>query len=254
MIASARRSRIEEFERRGFASWPAFETHELGGWELRAAGGLTGRSNSVQLLASEPATRAELDARIDRCEAFYRERGQPVRFKLTEAACPDGIDERLAELGYARRSPTRVQAAELGSVPLVPAGDVRIEVRCSGAWLEATARLNDVPADFRETWRGIVGRIERLICASVGVGGEIQAVGLGSLDDGWLFMGAIATAPQARGRGLARQLVTALLAHAAGCGAVGGWLQVTEDNEPGLALYRRLGFDDVYGYWYRVLD
>ena len=35
-------------------------------------------------------------------------------------------------------------------------------------------------------------------------------------------------------------------------GAIAGYLQVVDSNEAAKKLYKGLGFEDVYSYWYRV--
>jgi ribosomal protein S18 acetylase RimI-like enzyme len=49
-------------------------------------------------------------------------------------------------------------------------------------------------------------------------------------------------------------VVAALLADARLRGARIAYLQVTAQNEPALALYRRFGFDTAYDYWYRARE
>ena len=68
----------------------------------------------------------------------------------------------------------------------------------------------------------------------------------------WAGLTAIEVAPAYRRRGLAAAVTTALIAHAAQRGADRVFLQVEDDNEAALALYRRLGFITHHGYHYRV--
>ncbi|MHA2115884.1 MAG: GNAT family N-acetyltransferase, partial [Candidatus Thorarchaeota archaeon] len=37
-------------------------------------------------------------------------------------------------------------------------------------------------------------------------------------------------------------------------GAEKAFLQVEETNTPALDLYKSMGFDTLYTYWYRILD
>jgi ribosomal protein S18 acetylase RimI-like enzyme len=79
-----------------------------------------------------------------------------------------------------------------------------------------------------------------------------RAVGFVAISDGIAVLEAIATTPDARGRGLARAIVAALLDWARAAGAQRAALQVMADNAPALALYRRLGFGpSLYDYHYR---
>jgi ribosomal protein S18 acetylase RimI-like enzyme len=75
-----------------------------------------------------------------------------------------------------------------------------------------------------------------------------QIVGLatglrpGQIDNpGWELVG-MWVAPDRRGNGIARNLVTAVCEHARTCGAAQISLWVVEDNDRAIGLYRRLGF------------
>ncbi len=61
----------------------------------------------------------------------------------------------------------------------------------------------------------------------------------------------VVTAEGARGRGHATRVCAALLAWARGQGARTAYLQVSADNAPAVALYRRFGFATLYTYHYR---
>ena len=50
---------------------------------------------------------------------------------------------------------------------------------------------------------------------------------------------------------MAGNLMLSALKWARQRGARDAWLQVEADNAPALALYRSLGFDEVYRYHYR---
>jgi ribosomal-protein-alanine N-acetyltransferase len=55
----------------------------------------------------------------------------------------------------------------------------------------------------------------------------------------------LATHPQRRRRGVARQLLTAALKQARDLGAAVAWLEVRPSNAPALNLYHSLGFQEV---------
>ena len=74
------------------------------------------------------------------------------------------------------------------------------------------------------------------------------------LEDDHAGLFALKTADAWRGRGLGRAIVAALLAEARRRGAATAYLQVTANNGPALALYRRFGFGTAYEYWYRARE
>ncbi|MFW9915701.1 MAG: GNAT family N-acetyltransferase, partial [Candidatus Thorarchaeota archaeon] len=54
-------------------------------------------------------------------------------------------------------------------------------------------------------------------------------------------------------KGIATAINQALAVWGMNCGAKRAYLQVFAENKPALALYRHLGFKEIYQYWYRWL-
>ena len=117
---------------------------------------------------------------------------------------------------------------------------------------EHAARLADIhAAAFARAWNAI--EFERLLADRVIVA---DGLFLGRLvhpsgfalsrvvaDEGEIL--TVAMAPEARGQGHARPLMTHHLDELARAGARQVHLEVEEGNAPALALYRRLGFEEV---------
>jgi len=127
-----------------------------------------------------------------------------------------------------------------------------VETEISADWFELAARRGRY-ADVPEVFRGLLARIGTDAgFALASIDGRPAATGLGVCDRGWLGVFAMATLPELRGRGAATGLLDALRSWALSRGATRAYLQVERDNGPALALYRRDGFREVYGYHYRV--
>jgi GNAT superfamily N-acetyltransferase len=229
------------FDRLVAAAWPALHTERLGGWRLRHADGVTKRANSV-LPLEDPG---DVGAAIEAAERFYDARGLPAVFALSGSARPVGLDERLAERGYEIVDPTLVMTRHLTGPP----GDtgVRIEDRPSAGWLDLWWSVDG-------RFPGGLGVAERILTGvpAAYATADGLAVGRAVPQGEWLGIYTMAVAPSARRRGLAREVLRALLGwgHAQGCRRA--YLLVEEANAPARALYEREGFRVAGGYHYRV--
>ncbi|MCI0157201.1 GNAT family N-acetyltransferase [Leifsonia shinshuensis] len=231
--------------------WPALETEQLGGWTLRASGGVTNRANSVLASAEAP----DLDDAIGRAEAWYSERGLPAVFQVSPAS-PPGLAVALARRHYREHSPTDILVAGSEAVARTASS------RSSGVVADVA------PPGWLDTWWEVDGRggdRERETVARILSGGPAlyawsgdpaapDAVARLALVGEWGGLYAVATLPRARRRGLARSLAGALAVAASDRGVENLWLQVLADNAAAHALYAELGFVQVsgYSYWEKV--
>jgi RimJ/RimL family protein N-acetyltransferase len=130
--------------------------------------------------------------------------------------------------------------------------DVDIAAASPSAFGEALAALDGTPARQRAIRRAWLAQTPLPVRAVVARSdGCAVGVGQASIDGGFAMIGSVATANGARGRGVATAVVGALLSWAWERSAHHAYLQVEDDNERALAVYRRFGFRTAYAYHYR---
>ncbi|MGU3359979.1 GNAT family N-acetyltransferase [Methylobacterium sp. M6A4_1b] len=224
----------------------------LGGWMLRASGGPTRRTNSLNPLRG---WRDDPAVVVAEAETVYRGLGQPLIVRVPDLV-PE-MDLLLDDLGYRREGETCTLYAELATRETCSFGEVRVSAAPDAAWLTARAACEGVVSEAAsESYSAslaclILPRLfVRRIEADVTV-----AVAYGSVHRGILVFESVATHPAHRRAGHARSLILALMAWARGRGATGACLQVVAGNAPARALYAGLGFSrGLYGYRYRRRD
>ena len=228
-------------------AWPPLGAVQDESWTLRASGGLTRRGDSV---LARPGGTSPLAERIARAEAFAAAHGRRPQFFLPPASEP-GLDEELAERGYAYEASTSVRVAPLAPlVQLDPA--VALSAEPDGDWLA----LWDDAEGYGARLPAARSILERIVqprrYALVRSDGEPAAQSRAVADGRHLGVFAVATRPAYRRRGLARACLGALAAWGAEQGATTAYLLVEHDNVPAITLYDRLGFAEAFTYWYRA--
>jgi GNAT superfamily N-acetyltransferase len=235
----------DELEAVAYEFWRAPEVAELDGWRLRFAHGITGRANSVWPNGDGTLP---LDAKIERAETWYRERGLATLFQLTDAARPAGLEEALAARGYeARGVPVSVELASLDDVIARTGGQADVSTEFDDSWLELWAGS-----------RGFanIDAARELLTAGEAAFASIgrEAVGRGVVTGSWLGITSMVTVPGARRRGRARAIVHALARWASANGCTHAMLQVESTNAPARTLYATAGFVSHHEYHYRKLS
>ncbi|MFC4146027.1 GNAT family N-acetyltransferase [Micromonospora mangrovi] len=233
-------------------AWPAPVQGRLGDWRLRSAEGWTGRANSA-LPVGDPDR--PLPAALDAVERWYADRGQPALVNTPlPLAAPVGAE--LDARGWGARPLTVVQTVALAGLPPTPtdrAGlpPVELATAPSEAWLAVAAgRKGGLP----DAARHILTAVDRVRFAQVYAGGELLAIGRGTVtgDGRWLGLTLVEVAPQVRRQGLARRVIRSLVDWGAAEGATHAFLQVEQRNTPAVTLYRGLGFTTHHTYLTRV--
>ena len=225
-------------------TWRGLEEERHGDWLLRAGAGFSGRANSALVVGDAPGSPADAVAAVAR---WYVDRGLPPRAQLPGP--PGAADAAFAAAGWTRGEDVLVLTAPLSrwDAPDVP---VELSPAPDAAWL---AGYRYRGADLPPEARAVLTRAADPLFASVRPGPSPAlpaAVARGVVEDGWLVITAVTVAEGFRRRGLARAVMTALADAGRERGAHSCLLQVSEDNEPALALYDRLGFRTHHRYRY----
>lgn len=235
----------EELARICTRGWPPLETEPLGEWLLRAAGGFTGRANSVAVHGDPEIAVAEA---LDRVRAFYSARQLPPKAQVIVGS---PWEKALEGAGWHGVGGTHdhaiVQVADVrAALPSTrDPGDVSIVDSVGDDWLGLYNRAATAhPGAARAVLEGppTVGFVR--------VGDPLVAIGRVVVTGEWAGMGGVEVAPAHRRQGLGSRIVDASLRWASERGADKVYLQTMRHSEPALALYARYGFSDHHTYRY----
>lgn len=240
-------NKIEEIQ---FNAWPALKTQLYDGWVLRMSEGVTRRSNSISPIYASTLPTHE---KIEHCESVFRGAGLSVIFKLTKDIYPTDLDIMLEKRGYVFDAETSVQILNLKTAGFDDHDSAIMSDSLDQAWLDRFVEYNGYSKDRTEAYGNIIRHIKPLTgFADMYVNGCHAGCGLGVVENGYLGLFDIVIAPAFRKKGYGKTLVTAIMNWGKTNGAQTAYLQVMLDNPAGLALYRHLGFKEIYTYWYRV--
>lgn len=240
---------IQTIEEISLNAWPSLQQILYDGWVLRFANGYTKRANSVNPVY---ISTQDVYEKIKRCEQIYIDKNLKPTFRLTSIAYPENLDEILAQSGFEKKDVSSVQVMNLESIKLQPIGSVRLWTEFSQDWLDSFVRLGGV-AVAQETLASMLRNIASKKCFAVLLNdNQVVSCGLGVLENQYIGLFEIITAPTERRKGFGKEIILNILAWGQQNGAKKAYLQVVLYNEPALNLYSNLGFQEAYRYHYRV--
>lgn len=244
-------SKIKTIEDLSLNAWPSHQMQIYDGWILRFSYFYTHRTNSVEQIGESTIP---LEQKIDYCESIYRQWGTPAIFKISPLVSGE-FDDLLERRGYVIQHPTDVMTMTLEHLSSITTTQpITISSFIPSKWIDSLFAMKGttnimhrmvVPSMYRSIPK-------ETICASILDRGKIVATGLGILDRNYLGLYAIHVQPEYRGRGYARSMCTAILQKGIEKGADSAYLQVVKGNTSAVSLYRSLGFQFLYTYWFRT--
>lgn len=225
--------------------WPAPVSEALGAWQLRAAGGFTGRANSAAV-HGEPGM--ELAEALEAVERFYARQELPALAQVVQGSRWDNAFETAGWVptGGALGGAV-VRVADLRTVAPDPDpdpdADAIVAAHASDEWLRLYHRVED-PAAARSVLEGpsTVGFVQ--------LETPVAAIGRVVVTGEWAGLAGVEVLAPRRREGLARRIVETSIAWALARGADKAYLQTTSDNVAAIELYRPYGFEEHHRYRY----
>jgi N-acetylglutamate synthase len=241
---------IQTLEEISLNAWPPLQQILYDGWLLRFADGHTKRANSVNSVYQGTK---DVYQKIERCEEIYFDKKLKPTFRITPLTHPKNLDKILANGGYEKKDVSSVQVMDLASFQPQATGAIRLWTEFSQDWLDSFVDLSDIPVKEQKSLASILHNIASKKCFAVLLKeNQVVSCGLGVLENQYIGIFEIITAKTERRKGFAKELVLNILDWAKQNGAKTAYLQVVMSNEPALNLYSKLGFQEVYQYFYRI--
>lgn len=241
---------IKRFEEISNNGWPALQTMQYDGWLLRFAEGVTKRSNSVSMLYP---SRIPFKEKIAFCETVYHQQGIAPCFKIVRESETSVIDSILEDQGYSIPATISFQMLTIGSSAPKPESAIHIETGINDAWIDHFIRMNRFEKSRKRVYLAIMKQVLTPKClVSVVANQQTIGVGLGVLEADCIGLFDLVVDPDHRNRGIGADIVKAILHWGHSMGARKGYLQVLTDNTQAISVYRKLGFAEIYQYWYRM--
>lgn len=241
--------RIEEAS---LNAWPALQQVIYDGWILRFSKGYTKRANSITPLFKSSI---DLAVKIEVCERRYQDQNLPPIFRLPSIVTHKKLDQYLLEIGYSKIDPTWVMQMELKGREFRLRKDVEFCEDQFENWFVNYSSWNKSEPEQKDLHAKLLKAIPtEMIFASVKRDGKAVACGLGVIEDEYVGIFDIITAPEERRQGFGTNLLNGILQWSQTKGATSAYLQVMMNNEIAWRMYQRTGFKNLYHYWYRVRD
>ena len=244
------------FEEMSINAWPALKTVVYDGWVIRFAEGYANRANSISPLYP---CRIKLEEKIEYCEKLFKSHNLKPGYKLTSLDEHKALEQKLVELNYQKINETSMQVCEIKPDSLTAnrsssgsPGRIVIRDTFSSEWLESVIEFNRIEDRHVDTFKKIIGNIavEKIVVHKE-LDGKIVGCGYGAMERSYAGIFDIVVKEEARRKGYGREIVEAIMAEAAKRGAKNSYLQVMISNSAALSLYKKIGYREIYRYWYR---
>lgn len=242
---------IKLIEKLSMNAWPALESHLYDGWILGISEGYTRRANSVCSIGDSTLP---IDKKIKYCEDFYKKDNLPVIFKIVEDNMHRPLDNELHMRGYDKIAQTSVRIKNLSGSNFADNSNVIVEHSPSDKWIDTCFEIADKNTDLKCIYSSILRKIKNKgIWATYKENGKNVGFGFAVIEKNYCGIFNLHIANEFRRKGYAKAIMDKLLFESQKLGVTMSYLQVEKENSPAEMLYGKLGYREIYRYFYRKL-
>lgn len=239
---------IRRLEEISMNSWPSLKNEVYDGWVLRYSNGYTKRANSVIPLYKSSLPIIE---KIEMCREKYCSMNLPLIFKITELN--NDIEDVLDNYNFKIIDISIVKTININNIQNQIDKNIITSNKLNDKWTNAYFQFSNLQEKEKQlTSIEILNRIPgSLITSLMKMHQKVLGVGLGIINSNYLGLFDIIVDEKYRRNGYGKDIVLSLLAEAKRRKINSAYLQVIENNVAANSLYDKIGFKDVYRYWYR---
>lgn len=239
-------------------AWPALEEQQLPFGVLRYAQGVNRRSNSLNVFPEALYNPGEL---IETAERYFRDKAQPsivriLKLKGKSESAFESLDRQLEINGYELEAPSKLMVRELcrSSAPANTTGEEYLQACDFQQWLPFWHTFSDRSREELQVHESTLVKIKHpaKFLLLKNSDNQIVSCGMGVFSNQGLGVFGIATCEKNRKKGHGKRLIEGLIDWGLAEGARYAYLQVESANQGACQLYRKMGFRELYSYWYRV--
>lgn len=242
-----------EIEKACLVAFPTKHQEAVGSWYVRCSDGNSRPSNTVHTDAETSKTNLDIEEKIAKCEAIYKQRGLNSLFRLTHFSDPE-LESILIKKGYKADEPScYIMSRFLNYAPQEEFSPM-FQVMDFDSWFPHFFEAFEMNGSKEEKFKSQKAFLKNLFSSTLfGVitdGEEVYSCGYGVITGNLCGLFALGTKPKFRNQGYGKQLNRNLLDWAVRQNAQYAYLQVDVDNYPALGMYKATGFEVAYPYKY----
>jgi GNAT superfamily N-acetyltransferase len=231
-------------------AWPSIQTMLYDGWIIRMANGYTKRANSINPIYSPERNVSE---KIKYCENIYRKNNLPVIFKIVQCNEYKNIDQKLNNMDYEKIDLTSVQIHNnINGIKNIN-NEIIVNNYFSNDWKNCFYECNGInDSNLIKTIETMLGNIKLdIIAVHKKINGTSIGCGYGVIENGFVGLFDIIVNKEYRNKGYGKEIVEGILCQANEHGIEKAYLSVVDNNTFAKKLYGKIGFNEIYKYWYR---
>lgn len=234
-------------------AWPAKYYYLLNGWVARISEGVTKRANSVMPLTYYGN---KLLKDIQVAEAIYTKNNLPIIFQLPDYFEPKNLLETLLENDYKIIDETLVMTAKINDMLDIPINQdysYQNTPEAKNEWFNSMSVSGRGTQERIEGQKAIISRIlQPKSFFSTKQDKEIMGIGMAVLEQGNLGIFDILINPDFRRQGIAGTLIAKMVEWGRENSIHSTYLCVQGDNQPAIALYKKVGLKERFRYRYLI--
>ena len=244
------KEQILKFEEMCLNGHVALNTLLYDGWILKFSEGYTARANSVSALY--PSSKS-IPEKVSFCEEAYKKQNLPCFFKITELDTE--LNSYLANRGYERVTPTDLMVCDLENKSFTTAKDSSVEYIFSSKpdeWLSVFYKVHEInDLHDQDVFNRMISKVlvDTIYCTLM-FNGKPAACASAAIENGYMLLQNVVVKNELRGQGFGQKVCSAILEKAQENKPHHSFLQVLQSNDAAVHIYKKLGFEKLYSYWY----